>query len=240
MDSLRVEDGSRSDFRRRSVLVVVPRSAESHRVGTGIFDSRGQTCHASPAIDPNLIMKNPLQVLLIFLSLCLCALIAFQWHRETKMRQEVQALTDSVQNKLEIIQNQQAAQKHADEEIKRLDGLKSELTETVKSNRTEIARVKKDLEKSEQEIEKGLKQIETFKGALQKANDSIRSQNDSVKAQNESIKVQNENLKKLADEHSELVAKYNKVVADFNDLAKKWNDAQAAAAAAAANPPAKK
>ncbi len=185
-------------------------------------------------------MKNPLQLLLMFLAFCLCVLVAFQWHRETRLRQEVQTLTNTVQNKLEIIQNQQAAQKHADEEIKRLDGLKIELTELVKSNRTEIARLMKDQEKSDQEIERGLKQVEVYKGALQKANDSIKIQNDSVKTQNESIKTQNDNLKKLAEEHSELVAKYNKVVADFNDLAKKWNDAQAAVAAAAASPPTKK
>jgi len=175
-------------------------------------------------------MKNPLQNLLIFLSLCLCAFITFQWHREAKLRQDVQTLTNTVQDKLEHIQNQQAALKRADEEIKRLDGLKTELTETVKSNRTQIAQMMKDLEKSDQEVEKGLKQIEHYKGALQQANENIKTQNESIKSQNESIKTQNENMKKLSSEHSELVAKYNKLVADFNDLAKKWNDAQAAAA----------
>lgn len=178
-------------------------------------------------------MKNPLQSLLLVLSLCLCVLCAYQWHVEKNLRQDIQHLTDANQDKLENLQNQQAALKRADEEIKRLDGLKIELTETVKSNRTEIAKMMKDLEQSDQEVEKGLKQIEVYKGALQQANDAI-------KTQNESIKKQNEEVKKLSTDHGELVAKYNKVVAEFNDLAKKWNDAQTAAAAATTNPPPKK
>jgi chromosome segregation ATPase len=178
-------------------------------------------------------MKNPLQNLLIFLSLCLCAFITFQWHRETKLRQNIQTLTDSVQDKLENLQSQQTALKRADEEIKRLEGLRTDLTETVKSNRTQIARLMKDLEKSDQEVEKGLKQIEVYKGALQQANDAI-------KRQNEDVKKQNEDLKRLATEHGETVAKYNKLVGEFNDLAQKWNAAQAAAAAAATNAPPKK
>ena len=178
-------------------------------------------------------MKNPLQNLLIFLSLCLCALCAYQWHVEKNLRQDIQHLTDTNQDKLENIQNQQSALKQADEEIKRLDGLKTGLTETVKSNRTDIAKLMKDVEKSDQEVEKGLKQIEAYKGALQQANDAI-------KTQNESIKKQNEDVKKLSAEHAETAGKYNKLVAEFNDLAKKWNDAQTAAAAAATNAPPKK
>lgn len=164
-------------------------------------------------------MKNILQILLIFLALCLCALIAFQWHREAKLRQEIQNLHDTVHDKLEGIQSLEGTLKRSEEEVKRLDNLKLGLTETVKSNRVQIAQLAKDLEKSGVEVENGLRKIEEYKAALQQANESILKQN-------EDIKKQNEEVKKLAEERNESVIKYNKVVTEFNDLAKKWNDMQ--------------
>ncbi|MCU0783124.1 MAG: hypothetical protein MUF81_03575 [Verrucomicrobia bacterium] len=164
-------------------------------------------------------MKNSLQNLLIFLALCLCALVAFQWHREAKLRQEIQKFSDTVHEKLENLQSLQGTLKRSEEEVKRLDTLRVELTETVKSNRTQIAQFIKDLAKSDAEVEKGLRRIEDFKNALQQANDSI-------KKQNEDIKKQNEEVRKLAEERNDAVTKYNKVVAEFNDLAKKWNELQ--------------
>ena len=172
-------------------------------------------------------MKNPLQNLLIFFSLCLCALCLFQWHREAALREQIQKLTNTGQDNLEAIRGLQGGLKRADEDIKRLEGLKTELTETVKSNRTQIATLMKAVEKSDLEVEQGLKQIEVYKTALQTANESI-------KKQNEDVKKQNEELKTLAAERNDTVTKYNKVVQEFNDLAQKWNDAQAAAATNAA------
>lgn len=178
-------------------------------------------------------MKNPLQNLLIFFSICLCALCLFQWHREAALREQSQKLTDKGQDQLEAIRGLQGGLKRADEDIKRLEGLKAELTETVTSNRTQIATLMKAVEKSDLEVENGLKQIEVYKSALQTANDAI-------KKQNEDVKKQNEELKTLAAERNDAVTKYNKVVQEFNELAQKWNDAQAAAAAAATNAPPKK
>jgi len=164
-------------------------------------------------------MKNFLQKLLVLLSLCLCALIAFQWHREAKLRQEIQNLHDTVHDKLESIQGLEGTLKRSEEEVKRLDALKLELTQTVKSNRVQIAQLAKDLEKSGAEIESGLRKIEDYKAAFQQANQSILKQN-------EDIKKQNEEVKKMAEERNDAVIKYNKVVAEFNELAKKWNDLQ--------------
>ena len=172
-------------------------------------------------------MKNPLQNLLIFLALCLCALCVFQWHRETALREQIQKITNTSQDNLENIRSLQTALKTSDEEIKRLDGLKTELTAIVKSNQTHIATLMKAVEKSDQETEKERKQVEVYKTALQTANDAI-------KKQNEDVKKQNEELKTLAAERNDAVTKYNKVVHEFNDLAQKWNDAQAAAATNAA------
>ncbi len=164
-------------------------------------------------------MKNFLQNLLILFALCLCALIAFQWDRETKLQQDRQRLTDTIHDKLEAIQTLQGQLKRTEDEVKRLDKLKNELTETVKSNRVEIVELKRDLEKASAEVERNAKQIDVYKTALDKANENI-------KKQNEDIKTQNEEMKKLADERNDAVVKFNKLVGEYNDLAKKWNDLQ--------------
>jgi septal ring factor EnvC (AmiA/AmiB activator) len=178
-------------------------------------------------------MKNFLQNLLIFFAFCLCALIAFQWVRETNLRKDIQKLNDTVHDKLETIQTLQGAVKRDDEEIQRLDSLKNQLTATVKTNQLEISRLTKDLEKVEGENERNLKQIEVYKDAVQKANENIARQN-------EEIKTQNEAMKKLAEDNNETVLKFNKLAADYKDLVDKWNKQQADLSKSATNSAAKK
>lgn len=178
-------------------------------------------------------MKNFLQTLLIFFALCLCGLIAFQWVRETDLRKNVQKLTDTVHDKSEAIQTLQATVKRNEGEIQRLDTLKNQLTETVKSNNVEMARMAKELDKVTAENEKNVRQVEVYKEALETANASI-------KKQNEDIKKQNDELKTLAEERNQTVLKFNKLAKDFGDLADKWNKQQADLAKAATNAPPKR
>ena len=179
-------------------------------------------------------MKNFLQNLLIFFALALCALIAFQWVRETDLRKEIKKLDDTVQDKSQAIINLEARLRHDEEEIKRLDGIKNELTATVKSNNLEIARLGKDLEKANIDNERKDKQIEVYKEALNTANQNI-------KKQNEEMKAQNEEMKKLAEDRNEVVKKFNKLAGDYKDLADRWNKQQDDIAAKnATNAPAKK
>jgi septal ring factor EnvC (AmiA/AmiB activator) len=164
-------------------------------------------------------MKIFLQNLLIFFALALCALVAFQWVRETHLRKEIQKLNDTIHDKSETIQTLQGTVKRDEAEIQRLDALKNQLTDTVKSNNVEIAELTKKVEKAEIENQKNLKQIEVYKEALQTANANL-------KKQNEDIAKQNEEVKKLAEERNESVKKFNKMAADFNELATKWNKQQ--------------
>jgi len=166
-------------------------------------------------------------------SLGLCGLITFQWVREVQLRHNIQGLTDEVQNKKETIQNLTGVIKRGDDEIGRLEGLKKDLTETVKTNRLEIARLEKELDKAQAETERQIKQVDVYKDALAKANESIQRQN-------ETITQQNGEMRKLADERNAVVVKLNKTVEEFNDLVKKWNEQQSSLAAAATNAPAKK
>jgi len=179
-------------------------------------------------------MKSFLQNLLIFFALCLCGLIAFQWVRETDLRRDIQRLNDTVHDKSQAIIDLEGRLRHDEEEIKRLDGLKNELTATVKSNNLDIARLGKDLDKANVENERKDKQIEVYKEALNTANENI-------KKQNEEMKAQNEEMKKLGEERNDVVKKFNKMAADYNDLAGKWNKQQEEIAAKnATNAPAKK
>lgn len=178
-------------------------------------------------------MKAFLQNLLIFFALSLCALISFQWVRETDLRKHVQSLTDTVHDKMENIQGLQSTVKHDESEIVRLDGLKNLLTQTVKSNDLQITSLVRAVEKATNEVDRAQKQIGIYKGALETANENIKKQNDD-------IKTQNDEMAKLAADRNEIVKKLNKTAADYNDLAAKWNKQQEELAKAATNAPAKK
>lgn len=175
-------------------------------------------------------MKLFLQNLLIVISLSLCGLISYQWVRETDLRRTVQKQTDTIQDKLDAIQSLQSAVAHDEKEIQRLDGLKTQLTQEVKSNMVELASVYKALDKGTNELERTREQLATYKDALASANENI-------KKQNEDIKTQNEEVAKLVKERNEMVTNYNKAVSDFNDLAAKWNKQQQELAKAATNAP---
>jgi|SRR5579859_6373404 len=176
-------------------------------------------------------MKAFLQNLLIFFALSLCALISYQWVRETDLNKRVQSLTDTVHDKLENIQNLQSTLKHDESEIVRLDGLKNALTQTVKSNDLQISALVRSVEKTTNELDRAERQIDVYKDAIQSANENIKKQNDE-------IKTQNDEMAKLAEERNDIVKKFNKMAADYNDLATKWNKQQEELAKAATNNPA--
>jgi len=159
-------------------------------------------------------MKNSLQNLLIFLALCLCGLVAFQWHREIALRQDLKSASEEARGKTAAIQSLRADLETADGEVKRLGSLRSGYAEIAESNRIEIASLKKQIHKAQGEIEQDAKQIEVFKAALQQANDNIQRQNES--------------LKKLAEERNEAVVKFNDLVARYNELVERWNALPAA------------
>src|SRR5262245_7794730 len=133
-------------------------------------------------------MKAFLQNLLIFFSLALCVLIAFQWVRETSSQKKMQKLTDTIHDKSEAIQNLQQTVKRDEAEIQRLDGLKNQLTEIVKSNNVEIAQLSRDLKKVEAENEKNMKQLEVYKEAYKTANENVLKANEDIKTLNADVK----------------------------------------------------
>jgi len=178
-------------------------------------------------------MQKFLSNLLIFFALCLCALCAFQWVRESRLRKEIGDLQHTVYQKLESIQNLESQLKLTKEDVTRLESLKTELSGIIKTNKVEIQNLTKYAEKQEKEIEAGKAQIAVYKDAVDKANENI-------KRQNEDIKKQNEDMKKLTADRNATVEKYNKVVDQYNDLVKQFEKYQEDVAKGATNKPAEK
>jgi len=170
-------------------------------------------------------MQKILSNLLIFFAVSLCALCAFQWVRESRLRSELADLHHTVYLKLEAIQNLEAQLKRTAAEVTRLDGLRIELSGIIKTNKEEIQSLTKYSEKLEKESEAQKAQIAVYKEAVDKANENI-------KRQNEDIQRQNAEMKKLAEERNATVEKYNKLVEQYNDLVKQFEKLQEDAAKA--------
>src|SRR6476660_5965817 len=133
-------------------------------------------------------MKHFLQNLLIFLALCLCALIAVQWVRETDLRKSVQELKNVVHDKSEAIATLEVNVRRDKDEIQRLDNLRKQLSQTVKSNDTQIAALSKDLEKTSNEFQKAEKQMAVYKEAYERTSENLTNANKTIVEQNERMR----------------------------------------------------
>ena len=189
--------------------------------------------YSEPHAPSSLMMQKFLSNLLIFFALSLCALCAFQWVRESRLRSQVADLQHTVYLKLEAIQNLEAQLKQTKEDVTRLDNLRVELSGIINTNKEEIQNLTKYSEKLEKEIEAEKAQIAVYKEAVEKANENI-------KRQNEDIKKQNEEMKQLAADRNATVEKYNKLVEQYNDLVKQFEKFQQDVAKGATNKPAEK
>jgi chromosome segregation ATPase len=185
-------------------------------------------------------MNKILPNLLIIFALGLCGLSAFQWNRETRLHADRQTLQDKLTARDENIQSLQATIKRIESDVARLETVKTELTDTVKSNRLEIDGLKKNLYRTEKEGDALREQITAYKTAVEK-------QNESLKRQNEIITELNGRMKELAEERNGFVEKYNKLAKDYNQVVKEYNElaekitnALPAQGSAPANPPGNK
>src|ERR1043166_6461394 len=115
-------------------------------------------------------MQKFLSNLLPFLALGLCALCAFQWVRQSRLRSEIAGLQHTVFLKLDTIQKLDQELKQTREEVTRLDGIRIELTGVIKTNKEEILTLTKYSEKLEKEVEAQKAQITVYKDAVEKAN----------------------------------------------------------------------
>ena len=179
-------------------------------------------------------MKNFLQNLLIFFSLCLCGLIAFQWVRETDLRKRLQELTDVVHVKSEAVMNLEANVRRDHDEIQHLDSERKRLDQTVKSNSTEIATLSRSLDRATNDLKTAEQNVVRFKEAYERTSENLTNANST-------IVEQNSKMKKMAEDANGIVSKYKDLYAKYDELVDKWNKQQTDLAKAATNaPPTKK
>lgn len=164
-------------------------------------------------------MRKVLENLLIVLALGLCALCTYQWYRESHLRRQSEVMSKEIFDKKEAIQGLEDRLKRSEAEVLRLEDLKAQLTDTIKTNRQELATLTKYSEKLERDAESLKTQVQAYKETVEQANASIRKQN-------EDIKKQNEIIKQLSEEKNAVVMKYNEVVNQYNDLVKQFEQYQ--------------
>src|SRR5260370_4848950 len=161
-------------------------------------------------------MKNFLQNVLIFLALCLCALIAFQWVVETDLRKKLQEVTNTLQDRKQDILNLQATVRHQESDIQNLTSIRDQFAAIIKTNEAEIARMTKELEKAEHENRKLDVELENYKVAFTNANEHIKQQNATIKDLGETMKT-------LAHDRNTAISNLNTMSQAINDLAIKWS-----------------
>jgi septal ring factor EnvC (AmiA/AmiB activator) len=164
-------------------------------------------------------MKNPLQLLLITFAVALCALITFQWVRESGLRKEIEQVNARERAKAEEAANLQATLSRHETEIQRLDAMKNQFSAQLKTNQARITELSQNVQRAEQEAATQRKQAEAYREALERANENLTKQN-------EDIRRQNTNMLSLAEERNSVVAKYNTLVADYTNLVARWNRQQ--------------
>jgi chromosome segregation ATPase len=171
--------------------------------------------------------------ILITLAVALCALCVFQWWDAARLRKLVEDERKVKRDvDIQLAEKDQANKRYSDE-IARLEALRKDLDESVKTNKAEVSHLKADLKRNELELGRATNSVNVYKDALDKANEAIRQQNESVKQQNDAIKKIAEERAELATKYNKLAEDYNKVVTDFNTLVEQVKKEHAAAAAAA-------
>lgn len=164
-------------------------------------------------------MKNPLQLLLISFAVALCALITFQWVRESGLRKEIRELSARERAKTDEAASHQATLSRHESEIQRLDSLKNQFSTQLKTNQARLTELSQNVQRAQEDLQTQRKQAETYREALERANESLTRQN-------EDIRRQNTNMLALAEERNNVVAKYNALVADYTNLVARWNRQQ--------------
>lgn len=166
--------------------------------------------------------------LLVVLALGLCGLCAFQWVRETRLRQRVEALEGE---KVQVAEEKAAAEAQGQrfqQEIQRIESERAALFRTVETNNARVVALKAEATAAKQDVDRLAKQV----AALQEALDRVNSNTERA---NEQIARLNTDLRRLADERNKAVERFNELAARrdeelkrYNELVTQWNAQQEA------------
>lgn len=141
---------------------------------------------------------------LLLLLVALCGLCAWQWGRESKLREYALSQRDAATTLTAERDELETRVKAADGEILRLTGALSELRVTSVSK---------------QEHDEVLAANTQMRESVEKQNLLLTQQNEAIQKQNEAIAKANESITKLAAERDDLAKRLNEVTAQYNKLA---------------------
>jgi chromosome segregation ATPase len=169
-------------------------------------------------------MKNPLQVLLMFFAVCLCALCTYQWYGQVLQRKELTALTQTNYDLGAAIHGYTNSMNTMDRQISQMDARISELKDTVATNNAEIFQLKGDNTRLTATVEAYSNAVAALQGQLKQANENIVRQNEAMK---NLVTERNEFVTRLNDavkERNEIVNKFNEVVTQVTECTKERNE----------------
>ena len=178
-------------------------------------------------------MKTVLTSTLIALTLVLCGFNVFQWHREARLYGSLENLRKEVHDKKVALLESAAAIKRTQDEVARIDGIRTDLTAQLRTNKLELDRLSNSNQWLRAMIENNEKQVDAYKEVVEKANDAIKKQNEMIVEQNEKmlelVKQRDEfveRYKKLADDYNTLGGDYQKLQGLYEELVNRWNEQQ--------------
>ena len=175
-------------------------------------------------------MQRLLQILLLIVSLGLCAVCVVQWTREARYR----GIIEDLSRKLEAENARRIeADRKVDEyakEIERINTLRAEveaklLTVTEELNAMSVDSVGRGFTLANFLAERAeiLGKLTALEQNVGKGTEALKQHNTAVTAQNETIARQNDLLKKLASERDTAIEKLNARTKEFNELVEKYN-----------------
>jgi chromosome segregation ATPase len=165
-------------------------------------------------------MNRVLSNLLIVCALALCVLAVAQWKREAELRQSVRSLSQTKIDHEQELGKLQEALRRSEADVLRLDGKVVELKRAEDTNKLEIVKLRRNVQRAETEAD-GLKEhIEEYKKAIERQNAAIRKQSADTEKQNEVLKKLIEDREKLLGRYNARVQKGNELVMKFNEMSK--------------------
>ena len=186
-------------------------------------------------------MKTILSNLLAALAVCLCAIVVWQWQRESALRRTLDDNDRRLRTAVEKSAGSEGEVAVLRQEISRLETLRSEvncdieeygkqLRRTVADGETarrELSAHKTALAEANARIDEQNKTLTAMDKIIERQNavqDSlnvrIQEQNAAIEAQNEAIEQQNQDMDRLVAERNDITERYNRLVGDYNAVAK--------------------
>jgi chromosome segregation ATPase len=166
--------------------------------------------------------------LLVVLALGLCGLCAFQWVRETRLRQRVEVLEG---DKVRVAEEKAAAEAQGQrfqQEIQRVESERAELFRTVESHNAQVGQLKAEAMVAKQEVDRLVKQATAFKEALDRVNANTERANEQISKLNADIRRVAEERNKAVERFNELAARRDEELKRYNELVTQWNAQQEA------------